>query len=291
MEEQREKTKKHGVGFAVRIIILTAAAAVFCYAAFQLYSIYHGYQAANDEYDSLKSSYTSSYSAASDVSTETSSAPSPDQSSSDESSGEEIFTEDADPPLTVDFASLQAVNSDVNGWLYVDAIPSVSYPICRGADNDFYLHHTFEKKSLFAGSIFEDFHNSADFSDPNSIVYGHNMRNQSMFGLLKTLRSQETVDKSPYFWILTPNGNYRYHIFAAFETPVNSDAYQLFSGQGAEFLAWEQEMQKNSEISSSVPLAESDKTVMLSTCTSDSSTRCVVFGKCVSSQRPSKAAG
>jgi sortase B len=286
MEEKKDNRKKrHGAGFFVRILVLAAAAAVFCYAAFQLYGIFHGYQAATDEYDSLKNSYTAPYSAP-DVSAADSQAPDVSAPEDTSDAAENELIEDADPPLSVNFAALQEVNSDVNGWLYIDAQPSISYPICRGTDNDFYLHHTFEKAALFAGSIFEDYHNSADFSDPNSIVYGHNMKNQSMFGLLKTLRKQETYDANPYFWILTPGGSYRYHIFAAFETPVDSAAYQLYSAQGSELLAWAQEMQKNSEVKNSVPLSGNDKIVMLSTCTSDSSTRCVVLGKCVSTERP-----
>lgn len=286
-KDQNQKKKKRGFGFVLKILILCVAAGVFIYAAWQLYSIYHGYAAASSEYDSIKDEYTTPYSETSSVpdsSGATSPTTSSDTTSSNADSGELI--EDAAPPLEVNFAQLQSVNPDVVGWLYVDALPNISYPICRGTDNDYYLHHTFEKKSLFAGSIFMDFNNAADFSDPNTIVYGHNMKNQSMFGLLKLLREQATYDANPYFWILTPQGTYRYHIYAAFETAVNSHAYYLYDNKGAEFLTWEMEMQSNSEVTNSVPLSENDNTVMLSTCTSNSETRTVVLGKCVSTQRP-----
>ena len=188
----------------------------------------------------------------------------------------------------VDWDELKSVNSDIVGWIYVEAQSGISYPICQTTDNEYYLHRTFRKEPIFAGAIFEEFCNSPEFSDPNTIVYGHNMKSGSMFGMLKRLKEQSRYDEAPYFWILTPKGNYRYHIYAAFDTPVNSDVYMLFSKQGKEFMEWEQKMQNASEVSNSVPLAEDDFTVTLSTCTSDESIRCVVLGKLVSTARPSK---
>ena len=115
------------------------------------------------------------------------------------------------------------------------------------------------------------------------------MKSGSMFGMLKYLRDQGKYDSGPYFWILTPQGNYRYHIYAAFQTAVDSEVYNIFTARGKEFLEWEKRLQAASEVSNSVPLTENDFTVTLSTCTSDSSVRCVVIGKCVSSAKPVKA--
>ena len=112
------------------------------------------------------------------------------------------------------------------------------------------------------------------------------MKNGSMFGMLKFLDDQSAYEKHPYFWILTPGGNYRYHIFSIFHPSVDSEVYTIYPDGGAEFLAWEQDMQKSSEVENSVPLTENDHTVVLSTCTSDASRRCVVIGKCVSTEQP-----
>ncbi len=199
----------------------------------------------------------------------------------------EVF-EDAEPPLEVDWDELAGINPDIVGWIYVDALPEISYPVLRGEDNDYYLHHTFRKEYLFAGSIFEDYHNEPDFSDPNTIVYGHNMRNGSMFNHLKKLNDQAKYDADPYFWILTPKGNYRYHIYCITTAGVNSDFYLLYKENDREFLEWEQKIQAASDVGNKVELTERDKTVVLSTCTSDSSLRVVVAGKCVSSERPVK---
>ena len=276
-----KKNKRSHSGGVIRTIIMVVALIVFCYSVYQLYKIFHVYHAAGKEYDELAADYTDP-----DASALPSGGSGDGQADGEVIAAEEEFVEDAEPPFAVDFESLKAINPDVIGWLYVDALPNINYPICRGEDNEFYLHHTFRKEYLFAGSIFMDSVNTPDFSDPNTIVYGHNMRNQSMFGLLKYLKDQEKYDSAPYFWILTPKGNYRYHIYAAFDTPYDGDTYTLFSAGGPELLKWEEEMKSRSAVTCDIPLSENDHTVVLSTCTSNSSVRCVVLGKCVSSLRP-----
>ena len=267
----------------VRILVLIAAFAGLIYSGYQLYTIFHGYAAADSEYEDLQDKYTRPTEKKADP------TPSPEPAKEEKKSeGATRLIEDAEPPLEVDWEELKAVNPDIVGWIYVDAESNISYPICRTVDNDYYLHRTFRKESLFAGAIFEDFCNSPDFSDPNTIIYGHNMKSGSMFGMLKGLKNQSTYDEDPYFWILTPGGNYRYHIYAAFDTPVDSDVYILYSKQGREFLEWEKKMQSLSEVSNSVALSEDDYSVILSTCTGNDSVRCVVIGKIVSTERPSK---
>ena len=107
------------------------------------------------------------------------------------------------------------------GWIYVEAVPDINYPIVHGKDNETYLHRTYEKNYNFAGTIFVDYENKGDFSDCNTIVYGHNMKNGSMFAQLKKFtQDEETYKKSKYFWIFTPEKNYRYEIISAYTTGV-----------------------------------------------------------------------
>ena len=280
MRETENNTKRGGLD-VVRTIILIAAFAVLIYSGYQLFTIFHGYAAADNEYEDIQKEFTRPVVKPEGPTPEPEAVESPEE-------GSTRLIEDAEPPLEVDWDELKSVNSDIVGWIYVEAQSGISYPICQTTDNEYYLHRTFRKEPIFAGAIFEEFCNSPEFSDPNTIVYGHNMKSGSMFGMLKRLKEQSRYDEAPYFWILTPKGNYRYHIYAAFDTPVNSDVYMLFSKQGKEFMEWEQKMQNASEVSNSVPLAEDDFTVTLSTCTSDESVRCVVLGKLVSTARPSK---
>ncbi|MDO5701919.1 MAG: class B sortase [Lachnospiraceae bacterium] len=299
----------------IRWVILIAALAVFCYSGFRLFGILNGYREAKNEYASLADSYTTpKYQPEKEDKTEKKKTDSAAASSSAENAAdgnepramefvkepfningpagdgdkEQMLIENAEVPLEVDWKRLIEANPEIAGWIYVDGVPGINYPVLKGEDNEYYLHHTFGGQYLFAGSIFEDYHNRSDFSDPNTIVYGHNMKDGSMFGKLKNLRDQAAYDADPYFWILTPSGNYRYHIFSVFTTRVDSDTYTLYSQNGPEFLKWEEKMKEQSEVKNDVPLSAHDKTVVLSTCTSDSSMRCVVVGKCVSSARPEK---
>ena len=262
-------------------IILMVSICVFIYAGYKLVTIVGEYHKSDTEYADLKDKYiTVTSSSVGEDSSEIKETENADESPT------KVNPEDVPAPLQVDFDSLRAINPDIVGWLYIEAIPEISYPICRGEDNDFYLHHTFEKQYLFAGSIFESYENSPDFSDPNTIIYGHNMKNRSMFGRLQGLKDPEVYAASPYFWILTPDGNYRYHIFSVKETPYDSDVYTLFSGPGSELEAWEKKQQESSLHANSVTFESGDNAVVLSTCTGNDSVRLVVIGKCVSTERP-----
>ena len=283
---KRRRKKKSSLFSVVRAIILVAAIAVFGYSGYQLYAIFSEYKQSSDEYAALADDYTKAYSG--DGKTEESISSGSDFQ---ELAGTALDPygnpyEDAEPPVTVDWEALEKINPDIVGWIYVDACPTINYPICRGTDNDYYLHRTFRQEYLFSGSIFEDYQNAADFTDPNTIIYGHNMKDGSMFNTLKKLQDQSVYEQNPYFWILTPGGNYRYHIYCVTTASVESDVYILYDYNGSEFLKWEQKMESMSEVNGTVPLNEYDHSVVLSTCTSDESYRCVVIGKCVSSDQP-----
>ena len=181
----------------------------------------------------------------------------------------------------IDVASLKSGNDDVVGWIYVEAVPDINYPIVHGKDNETYLHRTYEKNYNFAGTIFVDYENKGDFNDCNTIVYGHNMKNGSMFAQLKKFtQDEETYKKSKYFWIFTPEKNYRYEIISAYTTGVNSDTYTLFKGPGEEFEKYLEKIKGYSEIRTDAEgMNIKDKIITLSTCTGNEATRYVVQGK------------
>ena len=104
-------------------------------------------------------------------------------------------TEDEKPQKTsIDFEALKEINSDIVAWI---RIPEVfDYPVVQGEDNQYYLSHTFRKESNKAGSIFLDYRNSRDFTDPNTVIYGHNMRNGSMFRSLHNYMDRSFFDEN-----------------------------------------------------------------------------------------------
>ena len=268
-QPEQKKKKKSDVLLTIALIV---AIAVFCYAAFNLYHIYTEYKKGTDEYNQIEEMAVTERDA-----------------DSAEVAGPSAQIK---PPIEVDFDKLKSVNEDVVGWIYVDALPDISYPIVKGKDNQTYLHQTYEKNYNFAGTIFVDYENSGDFSDCNTLVYGHNMKNGSMFGHLKKFREDDKLYKQDkYFWILTPERNYRYEIITAYTTGVNSDTYTLFKGPGEEFEKYLETIKGYSEIQTDdTDLTIKDRIVTLSTCTGNESTRFVVQGKRVDAEDADGAA-
>ena len=261
-----KKRKQKKKGDLVLTIALIAAIAVFCFAAYNLFHIYTEYKKGTDEYNNIEQMAVTDRDPENEQKTEEDAGPK--------------------PPITVDFAKLKSVNPDVVGWIYMEALTDINYPVVKGEDNETYLHTTYEKNYNFAGTIFVDYENSGDFSDCNTLVYGHNMKNGSMFGQLKKFaQDQETYNKSKYFWILTPEKNYRYQIISAYTTGVNSDTYTLFKGPGEEFEKYLQTIKGYSEIKTEdTDLTIKDKIVTLSTCTGNDATRFVVQGKMINAE-------
>lgn len=82
--------------------------------------------------------------------------------------------------VSVDFNSLKQINNDVKAWIYIKNT-DINYPVLQATDNDYYLKRDIYKKYSSAGSIFLDYNNEADFSDTNTVIYGHNLKNKKMF--------------------------------------------------------------------------------------------------------------
>lgn len=130
------------------------------------------------------------------------------------------------PPIQVDFELLQAENPDVVGWIYCPDT-EVNYPVMHSGDNRYYLRRRSDGTRHVAGSIFADGRNTIDLSDENVIIYGHNMRDGSMFALLPRYARQEFYEAHPVWYLLTPTKNYRVELFAGFVTSTRSLVYSL----------------------------------------------------------------
>ena len=130
-------------------------------------------------------------------------------------------------PIEVDFKSLLDENPDVAGWIYCpDTV--VDYPVMHGEDNDLYLHHMVNKEYNFAGCIFEDYRNARGQTDPATILYGHSMKDGSMFAMIHEYTEQEYYDEHPTMWYLTPTQNYRLNLVAGFVASEKDPVYELF---------------------------------------------------------------
>ena len=128
--------------------------------------------------------------------------------------------------LDMDLEALRATNPDVLGWICIpDTV--ISYPLMKAKDNEQYLYHTWEEKYSKYGSIFLECRNSHDFSDFNTLVYGHNMLTQDMFGTLSDYKEQSFYESHPSVYILLDDGVRRYDVFSCYDADVVSNTYRL----------------------------------------------------------------
>lgn len=169
-------------------------------------------------------------------------------------------------PVQIDFVSLQAVNSDVVGWIYCEGTP-INYPVLEGENNDVYLHHTYEGTYSLAGSIFADAANRAFFSDSNTIIYGHHMKDGSMFASLEKWADQEFYEEHPVMWLFTPKRDYKVVLFSGYKTSAYSDTYTIFTGPCAEFDDYLKKCVRQSDFQADADLDGDGNYIMLSTCT------------------------
>lgn len=122
--------------------------------------------------------------------------------------------QDTRPENPIDFAPLQQRNSDVYAWIVVPNT-KINYPILQNGQADFYLRRSIDKDYLFAGCIYTNKVNSKDFTDPVTVVYGHNMRDDTMFCMLHRFEDEKFFKENKYFYIYTPTSKLTYEIVSA----------------------------------------------------------------------------
>ena len=207
-----------------KVIIVIASLAALT-AAFMIFKTARDYKAASDEYDSLRQNASEEVSA-----TETAEKVSdikPIELEEAEERKELKSNENREdfPEMEVDFKALREKNPDTVGWLYVGSC-GISYPIVQGEDNDYYMNHTFEGTVNSSGAIIMDYRDDKYLKDCNTFIYGHNMKNGSMFGSLKKLLKDETLyDSDPYIYVYLPGYIYRYKIFSYYKDKPDSKMY------------------------------------------------------------------
>lgn len=178
---------------------------------------------------------------------------------------------------SVDFKGLKEKGRDIVAWISVPSM-GIEYPVVQTDNNEDYLHTTAFGSNYYAGSIILEAVNSPAFTDVNTILYGHNMSNGSMFGSLARL--QEDVPDGPvYIWICTPDAGYLYRVFSEYVTDMHSDAYRMFGTKdtSADAAKWISEISGKSKVPFEMPPTYIKRVLTLSTCTSASdNTRRVV---------------
>ena len=216
----------------------------FIFAGWQLYSIYNGYSVAEEEYTELEEKYVST----------------------DKTEKVTNTDSNSEKKIEVDFKSLIDINSDTVAWIELPAC-NISYPVLQTSDNEYYLSHTFEKKENHSGAVFLDMYNKSDMSDYNSLIYGHNMKNGSMFGRLKKLYQEKDLrDKEPYIYlVLKDNTVLQYEIFSYYIGEDGSKGYNIPQKE-ADFQEYINYCMANSIEKTGIEVKTDDKILTLATC-------------------------
>lgn len=220
------------------------------------------------------------YKSSSDSSTDTSI----DVSSAESESESVVYAQNP-----IDFASLQEKNADVCAWITVPNT-SIDYPIVQSSkeDDDYYINHAWEGNYTINGAIYIQRLNGKYFTDRNTVVYGHNLRNGTMFRHLHKFRDKDFFDANEYFYIYTPGHILTYRIFSAYrydnrhilnsfdfaDTAVYADYLQYATDPNS--------LIKN--VREGVEVTTDDKIVTLSTCISDKRYRYLVQGVQISDE-------
>ncbi len=120
--------------------------------------------------------------------------------------------------IKIDFENLQKKNKDIYAWITIPET-RVDYPIVQSysEDDDFYLNHNIDKKYDINGSIYTEKHNKTDFSDPVTVIYGHNMLDGSMFQTLHSFRDKNFFEENKYIYIYLPDRILTYTIVSAYK--------------------------------------------------------------------------
>ncbi|MBE5958113.1 MAG: class B sortase [Lachnospiraceae bacterium] len=205
---------------------------------------------------------------------------------------QEVSSEVSSKKPIINFQKLQKKNPDIYAWIKIPGT-KIDYAICeagKGRDDSFYLSHDIFGNYEFAGSIYSEKQNARDFSDPVTVLYGHNMNNGSMFAGLHKFKDENFFKKHDKFYIYTPDGTLTYKIYAAYEYDnrhiLNSFDFEDKEVVDSYFQSTLSPVSMESNIRESVSLTTEDHILTLSTCVNtNSSLRYLVQGVLIKDER------
>ncbi len=195
-----------------------------------------------------------------------------------EGNNRELYGEYLAPDL-LDFDVLKEYNEDVIGYILIPGT-EISYPILQSEDNAYYLHHNMDGSKGYPGCIYAENYNAATLDDPLTILYGHNMRNNSMFGTLDEFRNEAHRQEHPYIIVYLPGEVRVYEVVVATKytnehllsdrfNEEDDGTYTFHGFAGDEGKQFAEDMAKYNAKGSWVDLdkvEETDEILVLSTC-------------------------
>lgn len=188
---------------------------------------------------------------------------------------------------SIDFDALLEVNPDIRAWLDCEG-SGINYPVVQGEDNEYYLRRMYDGTRNKAGCLFIDYENEP-FTDRNTIIYGHNLLDGSMFSELTGYREQDYYEAHPDMLLATPDGGYIVEVFAAFvaspgEAGEDTSPWMIAWENDGAFAAWLDAAVERSLIQAGVAVEAGDRVLSLSTCINNGRDRFIVMGRLVPAQ-------
>ena len=187
--------------------------------------------------------------------------------------------------IDVDFSNLKEINKDTIGWIQVPNT-NINYPIVKTKDNDYYLNHSFEKKKNEAGWIFMDYRNNINEFDKNTIIYGHNRFNKTMFGSLKdTTKKKWLNNKENHIIKLSlEKSNTLWQVFSIYKIATTSDYLLTNFNNDIEYTIFIRNLLTRSIYDFKTDVNLNDKILTLSTC-NGSKEKLVLHAKLIKEQK------
>lgn len=180
------------------------------------------------------------------------------------------------------FSTLQEINKDTVGWLTVNNT-RIDYPVVQAKDNDYYLRRDYYQNKNRHGWIFMDYRNNPDELNENTIIYGHNLANQTMFGTLRYALNSYWYKKSANQIITfnTPNENMKFQIFSIYTIPTTNDYLDITFPTTDAYQAYIDLVKGRSIYDFNIEVATDDKILTLSTCANGNDKRLVIHAKLI----------
>ncbi|MDD2219171.1 MAG: class B sortase [Desulfoplanes sp.] len=182
-------------------------------------------------------------------------------------------------PILERFQPLLLINEEVTGWISIDNT-EIDYPVVKTSDNEFYLDHNFRKEKSGAGTIFMDYRNGGDPGDQNTILYGHNRKDGSMFNGLTKYKRQEYYRDHPVLEFSDLKEDQEWRIFSVYITDTDFNYIQTDFADEDDFQRFLEEISSKSMYDTGTDVSRKDQILTLSTCTYEfADARLVVHAK------------
>lgn len=166
---------------------------------------------------------------------------------------------------TIDVEKLMTINDDYAAWIYLPG-SMIDYPVVHGSDNEYYLDHLFNGGRNSCGTLFVDYRNLPHFQEANTLIYGHHMRNGSMFKAITYYARQAFFDANPYMLIIAPDSHFIVEILAAYTTDSSDHCYDFALSDYDDMREYIFKAKRKSNCETFVEVLPEDRLVTLSTC-------------------------